>query len=96
MPFNPDADFTAMLDTNEHATSAVFSRSGATVYVIFDADYQDPMGQEASTPMAEGKASDFSGVVQGDTLTISSIAYRISNVQPDGTGWLSMKLRKPS
>lgn len=94
MPF-PE-DFDAFLSTAEFATSAVFSRSGATVSVIFDADYQDPLGQEASTPMAEGKASDFSGVVQGDTLTINSIAYRISNVQPDGTGWLSMKLRKPA
>lgn len=94
MPFTEDFD--AFLSQSDFATSAVFSRSGATVSVIFDADYQDPLGQEASTPMAEGKASDFSGVVQGDTLTINSIAYRISNVQPDGTGWISMKLRKPS
>ena len=89
-------DFDAFLSESDFAVSAVFSRSGATVSVIFDADYQDPLGQEASTPMAEGKASDFSGVVQGDTLTINSIEYRISNVQPDGTGWIALKLRKPA
>lgn len=94
MPFTEDFD--AFLNTDEHATAAVFSRSGATVNVIFDADYQDPLGVESSGPMAEGKASDFSGVIQGDTLTINSIAYRICNIQPDGTGWLTLKLRKPA
>lgn len=94
MPFTEDFD--AFLDLDEHATSAVFSRSGATVTVIFDADYRDPLGMESSGPMAGGKASDFTGVVQGDTLTINSVAYRITNVQPDGTGWLELKLRKPA
>lgn len=94
MPFTED--FTAYLDDADFATEATFSRSGLTVNVIFDADYQDPLGVESSGPMAEGKASDFASVVQGDTLTINSIAYRISNIQPDGTGWITLKLRKPA
>ena len=94
MAFDRTNEHNAMLDTDEFAVDAVFSRSGLTVAVIFDDDYQDPMGIEASGPMAQGKASDFTGVIHGDTLTISSVVYKITNTQPDGNGWITLRLRK--
>lgn len=94
MPFTED--LTDFLDTAEFATSAVFSRSGATVNVIFDDEYKDPLGIESSGPRAVGRVSDFANVVHQDTLTVNSIAYIITGTEPDGTGMLVLKLREPS
>ena len=94
MPFTEDFD--AFLDEDEHATAAVFSRTGSTVNVIFDAAYKDPLGIESAGIMATGKVSDFTGIVPGDTLTINSVAYRISGSEPDGTGMISIRLREPA
>lgn len=94
MPFTED--LTAFLDTDDFATSAVFSRTGATVDVIFDDDYKDPLGIESSGPRAVGRVADFAGVVHQDTLTLNSIAYIIIGVEPDGTGMLALRLREPS
>ena len=93
MPFTED--FTAFTSTDDFATSAVFSGNGATVNVIFDKDYLDPLNMESSGPQAAGAEADFPSVVHGQTLTINSIAYSIINVQPDGTGWVVLKLRAP-
>lgn len=94
MPFTED--LTAFLGTDDFATAGVFSRTGATVNVIFDARYQDPLGIEASGPQARGRAADFAGVIHGDTLTLNVVAYIITNTQPDGLGMLTLKLRKPA
>lgn len=94
MPFTED--LTAFLDTADFATAAVFSRTAATVNVIFDDEYKDPLGIESSGPRAIGRVADFAGVVHNDTLTINSIAYLIIGTEPDGTGMLTLKLREPS
>lgn len=92
MPFTED--FTEYLDDADFATAVTFSRTAATVNVIFDAEYQDPMGIEASGPRAWGAASDFPGIIHGDTLTVSAVVYSVINTEPDGTGAITIKLRK--
>lgn len=94
MPFTED--LTAFLDDDDFATAAVFSRGGATVNVIFDARYQDPLGIESAAPRAVGREADFAGIVPGDTLTLNSIAYSIRGHEPDGTGMIAIRLREPS
>ena len=92
MPFTePLADY---LDTADFASSAVFSRTGSTVAVIFDAEYRDPLGQQSAGPEAQGRESDFPGAVRGDTLTINSVVYSVTTIEPDGTGMLVLKLRE--
>ena len=72
MPFTED--LTAFLDTADFATSAVFSGNGATVNVIFDKDYLDPLNMESSGPQAQGAEADFPSVVHGQTLTVNTFS----------------------
>lgn len=92
MPFTED--LSEFLSTTDFATAAVFSGNGATVNVIFDANYRDPLGIEATGPQAVGAATDFPSVVHNQTLTINSVAYKIVKVEPV-QGFVTMKLRKP-
>lgn len=92
MPFTED--LTAFLDTADFATSAVFSRTGATVNVIFDDEYKDPLGIESSGPRAVGRVADFAGIRREDTLVINSTVYLVTNTEPDGTGMLLIKLQE--
>ena len=48
---------------------------------------------ESSQPVALVRSSDVPSVVQGDTLTISSVAYTIVEVQPDNESMTQLRLR---
>lgn len=94
MPFTET--LTDYLDTAEFATSAVFSGSGATVSIIFDDEFHDPIGMADSEPIARGRAEDFPGNVRGQTLTIGAVIYKITKIMPDGTGMVDLALQKVS
>ena len=68
------------------ATWAV-GTSTATVNVIHDPAYIDPLGQfEGVANIAYAPAADWSTVAQGHTLTINGTAYTIVEVMPHWPG----------
>jgi len=48
---------------------------------------------ESSQPVALVRSSDVPSVVQGDTLTISSVGYTIVEVMPDNESMTQLRLR---
>lgn len=67
-----------------------------TVPVIFDNSYGDAFsglvgGQQ---PTAQGAAADFAGVANDDSLVIGGAEYIVTNVEPDGTGMVVLRLRE--
>ena len=48
---------------------------------------------ESSSPVAVVRTTDVPSVVQGDTLTISSVAFTITEVLPDNEGMTQLRLR---
>ena len=48
---------------------------------------------ESSQPVAQVRSSDVPSVVQGDTLTISSVGYTIVEVMPDNESMTKLRLR---
>ena len=68
---------------------AVTATVGATSFpVIFDNGYQGALSGmvESTGPVCRAKSADVSTVVQGTSITISAVAYKVREVQPDGTG----------
>src|SRR4030042_1047866 len=51
-------------------------------------------GIESQNPYIEARSSDFPGIIQGNTITISGTAYKVKSVQPDGTGMVLIELSK--
>ena len=41
---------------------------------------------ESTGPVCQAKSADVSAVVQGTSITIASVAYKVREAQPDGTG----------
>ena len=56
--------------------------------VIFDKAYVAALGDmvESTGPVCQAKSADVSAVVQGTSITIASVAYKVREAQPDGTG----------
>jgi len=85
MPFTED--FTAFLNTAEHATSAIYNSS--VLVGIFDNDYilaGDEFGVQSTAPAFSCPSAKIPLIAHGDTLTIDSKGYTVRGVQPDGTG----------
>jgi hypothetical protein len=82
-------DLAPFFSTDAFGIAATLTLGGtpATVNVIFDSAYFDPLGQfEGSTPMAWLPSADAIGVAHGDTLTLGGTVYTIVEVMPDGSG----------
>ena len=64
------------------------SVGGSSFPVIFDKAYASALGNmvESTGPVCQAKTADVSTVVQGTSITIASVAYKVREVQPDGTG----------
>lgn len=89
-------DIAAFLDTTTgFATLATLSVGGSAA-VIFDNGYQDGLGGliESSGPRALGSSPDLVSVVQGSTVTINAVVYRVASIQPDGTGMTLLLLER--
>ena len=96
----PDTDALNMLKAigvNELATYT--PKGGASIsglYVVFNEEYQEASSFEQHQadydPMALGLASDFTGAVKGGTLLVRGTIYTILAPQPDGEGFIEMKL----
>ena len=82
-------DLTVMFDeVDGFATPAVYK--GVQISVIYDDAYflvqGEDVGVDSTKPAAICRASDVTGVKQGDSITVNSIAYTINSPKPDGTG----------
>lgn len=76
---------------------AVNATVGAVSFpVIFDNGYQSALGGmvESTGPVCQAKSADVSTVAQGTSITINAVAYRVREVQPDGTGVTTLFLER--
>jgi hypothetical protein len=95
MPF--DEDLGEFLDTDEFATAATYTPAGGsakTVNGIFDARYFEALGIDGTQPAFTCVASDVPDAARGDALVIDSVDYKVSGVEPDGTGLTVLRLEK--
>jgi len=95
----PHADF---LDDDFLGMDATFTPAegqAAAIRVCFSLGVEDvnlggDIVPQGSIGQAGCRTSDISGVKNGDTLTVDSVAYRVLKVQPDETGWTTLYLGK--
>jgi len=74
----------------DFATAATLD--GGAVTVIFDNGYVEAYGLASRNPQAMLPSADVGSAVQGSTLVIGSATYRVTSVQPDGTGVTTLTL----
>jgi hypothetical protein len=55
---------------------------------IFDTNF------EGNLPSVLCRSSDLAGITNAHTMTISAVVYRITKIEPDGTGVSTVHLRK--
>jgi hypothetical protein len=85
-------DLLNFFDTDTHGVTASISIDGtsSSISVILNNEYFAIAGEsvdiDGTQPVVTCRSSDVTGVDTDDTITISSITYNITNIQPDGTG----------
>lgn len=85
-------DRALFLSTDDFAVTATVG--AASVAGIFDRQYAEPLGNfvEGSSPVFLVNADDLPDVAQGDLLTIDGTDYKVRGVEPDGTGFILLRL----
>lgn len=78
-----------LIDFGENVTL-----NGASVRVIFDDDYVEPLGVESSGPAVSLWAADAVDVVHGQVLVRAGATYKVRGVRPIDVGWLLLKLER--
>lgn len=79
-------------------TINVTSGTGApySFTAIYDNGYEGILIGEAeiegTMPQLACKTSAITNLAQGDALTVNSANYTVVSIQPDGTGWATVKL----
>lgn len=68
--------------------------NSASVRVIFDAAYTDPLGVESVGPVATLPTADAATVAHGQMLIVASTTYKVRGVEPDGTGITLLRLER--
>jgi len=82
-------DLSAIVNANDFGTTATFDSN--SISGIFDNEFvESDGGLEAGIGYTVTrficKTTDVSGASFGDTITIDSVAYKIREIRPDGTG----------
>jgi hypothetical protein len=68
---------------------------GRPVRVIFDSPYREGFdGMATAQPTAQLASADTAALTQASLLVIDGTTYRVTSVQPDGTGWTTLMLEK--
>ncbi len=94
-----DEDLTAFLNTSDFTVDAAIG--GNTYPCIFDNGYFEiaigEVGVESNQPTAYMPDVDVAAasVVEGSTVTINSVAYKVVGIKPDGTGMTILVLEAP-
>jgi len=87
-------DFTAFLDANEHATTAVYKT--VDVVGIFENQFVLVNGVETVKPTFLVDLASVPEIVRDNTLRIDNKEYRVAGKQPDGTGMVLIILEAPN
>lgn len=91
------SDLDEIFDTDEFAVEATLT-GGIKIKVIFDDEFRGQnieSGEIRTTaPQVLCKSADVSGVALGNTITINSVAYKVIERQPDGTGCTTLILSR--
>ena len=56
--------------------------------------FGDDLQLSSSDPVLFVRDSDMAGLVQGVSLTVNGVVYKIRDVQPDGPGTVKLELKK--
>jgi hypothetical protein len=74
------------------------SYNGASIDGIFDDAYRGlntASGEiETSAPALQVKSSDVTGIAHGSTITVNAITYKVTGIEPDGTGVTVLRLAR--
>lgn len=87
-------DISAFLRTDEFAVTATIG--AALVPGIFYNGYQTGLAgtMETTGPTFMGATADLSAAVEGTSLVINSVTYKVVDNQPDGTGMTALVLER--
>jgi hypothetical protein len=95
--FSADLDI-FLADFGEAITYTPQGGQVKTITGIFDLSYAAATlglgSAESSDPAATCKSSDLSGARHGDTMAIRGVTYAIKAIEPDGTGFTIVRLKK--
>ena len=76
------------LNNDEFSVDILYN--AATIRGIFDNDFavavEGENGVETTVPAVQVNSTEVASAVQGETMTINSIVYKITGIHPDGTG----------
>lgn len=80
----------------DFAVAATLQGVAVASGVIFDAEYREAIGNyvEGSAPVALAIAAEVPSVAQGQSLVIGATTYKVRGVEPDGTGFVLLRLEK--
>jgi hypothetical protein len=87
-------DRLSFLDPDEFGIAATVGT--ATVYGIFDDAHEAIFDDEVGTtaPQFVCRTADVTSVVRGTSIVINSVTYKVTAVEPDGTGMTTLVLSK--
>ncbi len=91
------ADLAGFLDLDEFGVEVTLT-GGTKIKGIFDNEHRliSEQGGEVSSTMPQVicRATDVSGVAVGGSVTILTVAYKVIERQPDGTGLVTLMLSR--
>jgi hypothetical protein len=67
---------------------------GAPARGIWDDSYVDALGVQSTGPAFSAFESDLPPNAVGYTLIRNGVTYQIAERQPDGTGWVTLRLTR--
>ena len=98
MPHLTQDDYTAiMAPFTIEVTAFAATINERKFNAIFDnwhKAFGDDLQLSSSDPALFVRDSDMTGLVQGVSLTVNGVVYKIRDVQPDGPGTVKLELKK--
>ena len=85
-------DLTPFFNTAELATAATLD--GAAVSGIFDNAYAEAFDMATRAPMFTLPSASAAAATQASVLVVGGVSYRVTSVQPDGTGVTTLMLER--
>ena len=85
-------DLSPFFNAAEFASSATLD--GASVAGIFDNTYAEVFGMASRAPMFMLPTASAASATQASVLVTGGITYRVTSVQPDGTGVTTLMLER--
>jgi len=68
--------------------------AGVEVEGIYDEHFISPSGIESFDPVFQVEASAVMGIRHGDPVAVRGGNFTVAELQPDGAGWLVVRLEK--